>query len=117
VVRPAAIAPLAPHVLHHAEQLPHDAIQKFIVVFNHAFQIFHALAHRLHGLETLVDQCVELRDGVTASRTTHRMRPERVVIARVAVVVAAVVAVVWTSLDPLPRWVPGPTTRWAPGTT
>jgi hypothetical protein len=25
--------------------------------------------------------------------------------------------VVWTSLCPLPRWVPGPTTRWAPGTT
>jgi hypothetical protein len=27
------------------------------------------------------------------------------------------VSVVWTSLGPLPRWVPGPTTRWAPGTT
>jgi hypothetical protein len=26
-------------------------------------------------------------------------------------------AVVWTSLGPLPRWVPGPTTRWAPRTT
>jgi hypothetical protein len=25
--------------------------------------------------------------------------------------------VVWTSLGPLPRWVPEPTTRWAPGTT
>jgi hypothetical protein len=25
--------------------------------------------------------------------------------------------VVWTSLGPLPRWVRGPTTRWAPGTT
>jgi hypothetical protein len=25
--------------------------------------------------------------------------------------------VVWTSLGPLSRWVPGPTTRWAPGTT
>jgi hypothetical protein len=25
--------------------------------------------------------------------------------------------VIWTSLGPLPRWVPGPTTRWAPGTT
>jgi hypothetical protein len=25
--------------------------------------------------------------------------------------------VVWTSLGPRPRWVPGPTTRWAPGTT
>jgi hypothetical protein len=27
------------------------------------------------------------------------------------------VAVVRTSLGPLPRWVPGPTTRWAPRTT
>jgi hypothetical protein len=27
------------------------------------------------------------------------------------------IIVVWTSLGPLPRWVPGPTTRWAPGTT
>jgi hypothetical protein len=26
-------------------------------------------------------------------------------------------AVVWASLGPLPRWVPGPTTRWAPRTT
>jgi hypothetical protein len=26
-------------------------------------------------------------------------------------------SVVWISLGPLPRWVPGPTTRWAPGTT
>jgi hypothetical protein len=26
-------------------------------------------------------------------------------------------SVVWTSLGPLPRWVPGPTTRWAPRTT
>jgi hypothetical protein len=25
--------------------------------------------------------------------------------------------VVWTSLGPLPRWVPGPTIWWAPGTT
>jgi predicted ATP-grasp superfamily ATP-dependent carboligase len=25
--------------------------------------------------------------------------------------------VVWTSLCPLLRWVPGPTTQWAPGTT
>jgi hypothetical protein len=27
------------------------------------------------------------------------------------------VTVVWTSLGPLLRWVPGPTTWWAPGTT
>jgi hypothetical protein len=26
-------------------------------------------------------------------------------------------SVVWTSLGPLPLWVPGPTTRWAPRTT
>jgi hypothetical protein len=26
-------------------------------------------------------------------------------------------SVVWTSLGPLSRWVPGPTTWWAPGTT
>jgi hypothetical protein len=31
--------------------------------------------------------------------------------------VVAVECVVWTSLGPLHRWVPGPTTRWAPGTT
>jgi hypothetical protein len=80
MVLSAAIAPLALHVPHHAEQLPHVAIQKFIVVFNHVFQIFHALPHHLHGLETLIDRCVELQDGVTASRTTHRMHPERVVI-------------------------------------
>jgi hypothetical protein len=30
---------------------------------------------------------------------------------------ATTLVVVWTSLGPLPRWVPGPTTRWAPGTT
>jgi hypothetical protein len=29
----------------------------------------------------------------------------------------AFLTVVWTSLGPLPRWVPGPTTRWVPGTT
>jgi hypothetical protein len=27
------------------------------------------------------------------------------------------IVVVWTSLGPLPRWVPGPTTWWASGTT
>jgi hypothetical protein len=53
MVLPAAIAPLALHVPHHAEQLPHVAIQKFIVIFNHALQIFDVLPHRLHGLETL----------------------------------------------------------------
>jgi hypothetical protein len=55
MVLPIAIAPLALHVPYHAEQLPHVVIQKLIVVFNHAFQIFHVLPHRLHGLETLID--------------------------------------------------------------
>jgi hypothetical protein len=32
-------------------------------------------------------------------------------------VVVRAATVVWTSLGPLPRWVPGPTTRWALGTT
>jgi hypothetical protein len=35
----------------------------------------------------------------------------------VVVCCRASIIVVWTSLGPLPRWVPGPTTRWAPGTT
>jgi hypothetical protein len=83
----------------HAEQLPHVPIQKLIVILNHAFQIFHAPPHRLHGLEILVDRCVELRDGVTASRTTQRMHPERVDIARVSAVVVVTTAV--TSLESL----------------
>jgi hypothetical protein len=32
-------------------------------------------------------------------------------------VLSLFVFVIWTSLGPLPQWVPGPTTRWAPGTT
>jgi hypothetical protein len=38
-------------------------------------------------------------------------------VAEFAVRTGAAAVVVWTSLGPLPRWVPGPTTRWAPGTT
>jgi hypothetical protein len=45
-------------------------------------------------METLVDRRVELRDGVTASHTTHWMRPERVVIARVSTVVVATIVVI-----------------------
>jgi hypothetical protein len=89
----AALAPLTLHVPHHAEQLPHIPVQKFVVVLDHVFQIFHVLPHGLHVLETLVNRCVELRDGVTASHTTQRMHLERVDIARVsAVVVTAIVA-------------------------
>jgi hypothetical protein len=93
VVLSATIAPLAPHVPDHAKKFAHVAIQELVVVFDHTFQILHMLPHRLHGLETFIDRCVELRDGVTARRTTHRMHPERVVIARVTAIVAAVVAI------------------------
>jgi hypothetical protein len=41
MVLPRAIAPFSLLVPHHAEQLPHVAIQKFIVISNHAFQIIH----------------------------------------------------------------------------
>jgi hypothetical protein len=89
------LAPLALHVPNHDEQLPHVPVQKFVVVLDHAFQVLHALPHRLHGLETFVNRYVELRDGVTASRTTHRMHPKRVDIVRVsAVIVAAIVVAV-----------------------
>jgi hypothetical protein len=45
-------------------------------------------------METLVDRRVELRDGVTASHTTHWMHPERVVITRVSTVVVATIVVI-----------------------
>jgi hypothetical protein len=45
-------------------------------------------------LETFVDRRVEIRDGLMASSTTHRMQSEGVVIAIVSTVVANVVAVV-----------------------
>jgi hypothetical protein len=66
--------------------------EELVVVINYALQILHTLPHRLHGLETFVDRCVEIRDGVMASRTTHWVQPERVVIARVSAVIVAVVA-------------------------
>jgi hypothetical protein len=45
-------------------------------------------------LEIFIDRCIELRDGVTGSRTTHQMHPERVVITWVSAVVAAVVTII-----------------------
>jgi hypothetical protein len=72
----------------------HVAVKELVVVFNYALQILQTLPHRLHGLETFVDRCVEIRDGVTASRATHRMQPERVVIIEVSTVIAAVVATI-----------------------
>jgi hypothetical protein len=52
---PATLAPLALHVPHYTAQLIHVPIQKFVVLLDHAFQIFHVLPHHLHGLETLID--------------------------------------------------------------
>jgi hypothetical protein len=45
-------------------------------------------------LETFVDRRVEIRDGLTANSTTHRMQSEGVVIAIVSTVVATAVATV-----------------------
>jgi hypothetical protein len=94
VVLPATIAPLASHVPDHAKKFAHVAIKELVLVFNYALQILQTLLHRLHGLETFIDRRVEIRDGVTASRTTHWMQSERVVIAIVSTVIAAVAAVV-----------------------
>jgi hypothetical protein len=55
-------------------------------------------------------RCPEAR----ASRACAPTVPGAVPVARRA---CGAVPVVWTSQDPLLRWVPGPTTRWAPGTT
>jgi hypothetical protein len=95
---PAALAPLALHVPHHAEQLLHVLIQKFVVVLDHSFQIFHALPHHPHGLETLIDRCVELRDGVIASRITQRMHPKMVDIARVSDIIVVAVVIIATAV-------------------
>jgi hypothetical protein len=50
------------------------------------------LLHRFHGLETFVDRRLEIRDGLTASSTTHQMQSKGVIIAIVSTVVAVVVA-------------------------
>jgi hypothetical protein len=50
--------------------------------------------------------------AVEATAEARTMEPTRGLAAA-----AVTAAVVWTSLGPLPWWVPGPTTRWAPGTT
>jgi hypothetical protein len=94
----AAIAPFVLHVAHHAEQLSHVPIQEFVVVLDHSFQVLHTLPHRLNSPETFVDRCVEIRDGVTASRTTQRMHPKRVVITRVVAIITVIVIGVTTAI-------------------
>jgi tRNA A37 threonylcarbamoyladenosine synthetase subunit TsaC/SUA5/YrdC len=92
VVLSASNAPLGSHVPDHAKKFAHVAVKELVVVFNYALQILQTLPHHLHGLETFVDRRVEIRDEVTASRTTHRMPSERVVIAIISAVIAAVIA-------------------------
>jgi hypothetical protein len=91
VVLSASIAPLASHVPDHAKKFAHVAVKELVVVFNYALQILRTLLHLLHVLETFVDRRVEIRDGVTASCTTHWMQSEQVVIAIVSTIVAAIV--------------------------
>jgi hypothetical protein len=67
-------------------------VKELVVVFNYALQILHMLLHRFHGLETFVDRRVEIRDGLTASSTTHRMQSEGVVVAIISTIILAVVA-------------------------
>jgi hypothetical protein len=70
----------------------HVTVKELVVVTNHVLQILHTLLHRFYGLETFIDQCVEIPDGLTASSTTHRMQSEGVFIAIVSTVVVTVVA-------------------------
>jgi hypothetical protein len=48
---------------------------------------------------------------------TSKGAPESPILDLLMEVVGIYPLVVWTSLGPLPQWVPRPTTRWAPGTT
>jgi hypothetical protein len=71
------------------------------------FQFAEAIirSERLHAEPPSEDQDIP----ESSKRAAYSFKPAK------EVQDAAVV--VWTSLGPLPRWVPGPTTRWAPGTT
>jgi hypothetical protein len=92
VVLQASIAPLASHVSNHAKKFAHVTVKELVVVFDYALQVLHTLLHRFHGLETFVDRRVEIRDGLTASSTTHRMQSEGVVVAIISTIVVSVVA-------------------------
>jgi hypothetical protein len=62
-------------------------------------KVFFSEIYRLHGMPMTI---ISDRDRIFTSNLWRELFK---------------VVVVWTSLGPLPRWVPGPTTRWAPGTT
>jgi hypothetical protein len=92
VVLQASITPLASHVSNHAKKFAHVTVKELVVVFDYALQVLHTLLHYFHGLETFIDRRVEIRDGLTANSTTHRMQSEGVVVAIVSTIVPAVVA-------------------------
>jgi hypothetical protein len=92
VVLLATIAPLASHVPNHAKKFVYVAVKELVVVFYYALQILQTLLDRLHGLETFIDHSIEIRYGVTASRITHLMQSERVIIAIVSSIITIVVA-------------------------
>jgi hypothetical protein len=70
----------------------HVTVKELVVVFNYVLQILHTMLHRFHGLETFIDRRVEIRDGLTANSTTHRMQSEGVVVAIISTIIPAVVA-------------------------
>jgi hypothetical protein len=94
VVLQASIAPLASHVSNHSKKFAHVTIKELEVLSNYVLQILHMLLHRFHGLETFIDRCIEIPDGLTASSITHQMQFEGVFIAIVSTVVTATSIVV-----------------------
>jgi hypothetical protein len=66
-------------------------------------KIHKASADNIADLMARVDKLVDTQDAVV-----HDFKGDKADDA---------LAVIWTSLGPLPRWVPGPTNRWAPGIT
>jgi hypothetical protein len=69
----------------------------------------------LDTVEKVKQLAVKEREPEDAEASAKRARVDPV--AETDEDVDIMTTVVWTSLGPLPRWVPGPTTRWAPGTT
>jgi hypothetical protein len=60
VVLEASIALLASHVSNHAKKFAHVTVKELVVVTNYVLQILHTLLHRFDGLETFIDQRVEI---------------------------------------------------------
>jgi hypothetical protein len=87
------LAPLFLHVAGHPEELPNISIKELVVIVDYTLQILHSLPHRSLILETLLDRRIEVRYGVTSSRTTYWVHSKWVVVVGVAAVVAITVIV------------------------